>query len=169
VDDSLATAAIDFSATDKISVFAGVRKLSDAARASIFTHNGTGLNSFGAEAPNAASANNMLLYALGASGRNPGNVTGLASPITYTFVAICDIANTGTATYYLNGVKGADVSGVLVGDAKFANAVLHIGRRNGADLPFNGHIYSMIVRGVSSTAQEITDAESYVNGKTGAY
>ena len=34
---------------------------------------------------------------------------------------------------------------------------------------FNGRLYSLIVRGKTSTADEITAAETWVNGKTGAY
>jgi hypothetical protein len=33
----------------------------------------------------------------------------------------------------------------------------------------NGHVYSLIIRGALSTTQEITDTETWVNGKTGAY
>ncbi len=53
------------------------------------------------------------------------------------------------------------------GVSAFQNSAMSIGLAAGVFL--QGRIYSVIVRGETSTAQEIVDAETYVNSKTGAY
>jgi hypothetical protein len=55
------------------------------------------------------------------------------------------------------------------GDGNFGNYPLYIGRRGGTTLPFNGHLYSLIVRGAATTATRIAQTERWVNKKTGAY
>ena len=49
-----------------------------------------------------------------------------------------------------------------------SNVALRVGLNLNTQF-FNGNIYSLIVRGALSTAAEITAAETWVNGKTGAY
>jgi hypothetical protein len=55
------------------------------------------------------------------------------------------------------------------GTGNFGNYPLYIGRRGGTSSPFNGHLYSLIIRGAQSTDAQIVSAETYVNSKTGAY
>ena len=55
------------------------------------------------------------------------------------------------------------------GAVNYANDILYIGARGGLSSFFNGNLYSLIVRGASSTAAEIASTEAWVNGKTGAY
>ena len=51
------------------------------------------------------------------------------------------------------------------GTGNFGNYPLYIGRRNGATLPFNGHIYQLVVRGALTA--DLAPVETYVADKTG--
>lgn len=167
-DDSFATSAIDFSATDKIAVFAGLRKLSDAAQgviaeltASIALNNGAFLLS----APNSAAAN----YNFSSKGTTQVDniVTTYTAPITNVVSGIADIA----APSNVIRVNGTQVGSVAAtqGTGNFSNAALNIGQRSGGTLRLNGRLYQMVVIGRTPTASEISDTETFCNTKTGAY
>ena len=167
IDDSLATAAINFTSTDKMTVFAGVRKLSDAA-SGILLELGVSPSSaaFNLAAPSGAAAN----YAFRSGGSvfpSSVAVTTYTAPITNVLCCIGGIAE-DIATTRVNGAQ-AGVNAADQGTGNYANAVLYIGRRGGTTLPFNGRLYSLIVRGAQSSDSQIVSAESYVNSKTGAY
>ena len=168
VDDSLSTASIDFTSTDKMSVFAGVRKLSDAAAGTV------------AELSLSSNSNNgtFAMFAPGSVAptldfRSKGtssvlvSATPFASPITVISTGTGDISGAVT-TIRVNGTQAA-TSAASPGTGNYGNYPLYIGGRAGTSLPFNGHLYSLIVRGAQSTDAQIVSAESYVNSKTGAY
>lgn len=170
-DDSLATPSIDFSATDKMTVHAGVRKVSDAAQAmvvelssSLGTNNGT----FALQAPRTTSAGRFSFVAKGTgSGTVDADAAANASPVTAVLTSQMDIAGDATSLR-VNGVS-AGTSVADLGTGNLGNYPLYIGRRGGSTLPFNGRLYSLIVRGAASTNAQIVGAEKWVNGKTGAY
>ena len=167
-DDSLATASVDFSATDKMSVFSGVRKLSDAARGMV-VELGTGVSASGAfslNAPNSA-ANDISFRTAGTGTQAIATASGIAAPITRVLTGIGEIA-TDTCILRGNGVQIA-TSPADQGAGNYINGALYIGRRASTSLPFNGRLYSLIVRGAQSTATEISNTETWVNGKTMAY
>lgn len=65
-NDSLATASIDFSGTNKMSLFAGIRKLSDAAQALVVELGApAATGAFTMQAPSATPATNKYLYTQG--------------------------------------------------------------------------------------------------------
>ena len=166
----LQTNSIDFTATDKMTVFAGVRKLSDAA---------TGLlTEFSAStATNAGSFFVALPIASTASYRfeSKGTVISSASslfaaypaPITNVLTGIGDISG-DQAILRVNGVQAAS-STADQGTGNFGNYPLYIGARAGSSLWFNGRLYGMVVAGKQASAAEIQDTEKYMNLKTAAY
>lgn len=167
-DDSMLTNAIDFTGTDKMTVWAGVTKLSDSAQrvvaelsASIASNNGAFLLS----APNSAAAN----YNWSSKGTTQvdNTVTTFAAPRTNVLTGQADIA----APSNIIRVNGAQAGSVATtqGTGNFGNYPLYIGRRNNATLPFSGRLYGLIVRGAASSPTQIADTESWMNGKTGAY
>jgi hypothetical protein len=165
VDDSLSTGSIDFTSTDKMTVFAGVRKLSDTATGAVVEFDiTTNIGSFGLFAPYGAAAN----YSFRSQGtvQSVNTVAGFTSPITNVITCLGDIAGDSNI-FRANGV--ATALGSDQGTGNFSNKILYIGRRGGTSLPFNGHLYSLIVRGAQSSDSQIASAESYVNSKTGAY
>lgn len=164
VDDSLVTGTIT-PAIDKVQVFSGVRKISDAARANIVEFGNAALNAWFINGPSGSGSD----YYFGSAGSvSTFTRTVKAAPTTDVLTCIGDIAN-DIAIIRDNGTQVA-TSTANQGTGNYNALPLYIGRRGGTTLPFNGRIYSLIVRfGSSLSSDQITSAEAWVNGKTGAY
>jgi hypothetical protein len=162
---SMSTNSIDFTATDKMTVWAGVRKLSDATRGMVAELQDAA-GSFQLNAPVATSPS-YRWASRGSIGPVTVDVTGYAAPISNVLTGIADIAN-DTTTLRINGAQVGTNSGDQ-GTGNYGNYPLYIGQRGGSTLPFNGWLTSLIVRGAQSTQSQIEATESWVNGKTGAY
>ncbi len=167
-DDSLYTAAnLDLSSTDKVTVFAGVTKLSDAAQAAVVELSATVASNNGTfllAAPDAASAT------IGWDSKGTAQVDAVASsrvaaPVTAVLTGIGDISG-DSAILRVNGAV-ADTNTGDQGTGNFGSYPLYIGRRNNATLPFNGRLYQLIVRGAASSAAEISSTERWIAGKQG--
>jgi hypothetical protein len=169
VDDGMVTNTIT-PAIDKVQVFAGVRKLSDAATGMIIETS--------VSVP--ANAGSILLRADASfptyAFRTVGSLFAAAlttpptyvSPITNVLTCISEIA-TDTALIRVNGAQVVS-SSADQGTGNYLAYPLYIGRRGGTSVPLNGRIYSLITRfGPNLTDGQITSTESWVNGKTGAY
>lgn len=164
VDDGMVTNSIDFTATDKMTVFAGVRKLSDA---------------FGViaelSASFSASPGTFLMdasFAIGSYGwLSKGTVAqgtttlGHPAPVSSVITGVGDIAGDRTTTR-INGTQSAQNTSDQ-GTGNYGNYPLYIGRRGGINTPFNGHLYSLIVRGAATTDTRIAQTESWAAKKTG--
>jgi hypothetical protein len=166
-DDFMVTPTIT-PGVDKVQVFAGVRKLSDAARGTIVEHSATiasNNGSFHLTAPNAASAT----FGFESKGTTLTDaVATFAAPTTRVVTGIGDIAGDSTIIR-ANGTQ-QDQDTADQGTGNYLAYPIYIGRRGGTTLPFNGQIYSMIVRfGANLDAGTITPTETFVNGKTGAF
>ena len=157
---------------DKAQVFAGVRKLSDAATgmlaetgaASPFATNGA----FGMYAPITAGGANYAVISRGSSPAQANTAGSFAAPITNVLTGLGDISG-DSVILRVNGTQAAS-STADQGTGNFAANPLYIGRRSGTSLPLNGRIYSLIVRfGANLSADTITQTETWVNSKTGAY
>ena len=164
---AMATSAIDFTGTNKMSVFAGLTKLSDAAQtavaelsATIATNNG----SFLLTAPNSAAAN----YNFSSKGTTQvdNTVTTYTAPHTGVISALADIGAPSNIIR-VNGVQaGSSVSSQ--GTGNFGNYALFIGARNNASLFFNGRLYGLIVRGAAAAnANQTSSIESWMAARTG--
>lgn len=170
-DDSFGTGSINFGASDKMTIVAGIRR--ETTTAGILVELSSNLNSF----PSA-----FYLTSPGGGGRSAefragGTIvpqgadsarltyTGVPTPDTHVLTAIADISGDLTRLRR-NGVVGAD--GVLdQGTGNFGNYPLYIGRRANSSIPFNGRIYQLIIRGALTS--NLAQIEQYVNLKTGAY
>lgn len=173
VDDGLLTNSVDFSATDKMTVWAGVTKSSDAAvgilaeLSSDFNGNAGSFN----VAPNSNAAAAAPNYAAASRGSAAPSVGQYAVSATVT----APITNVSTSQFNISGNLSAlringSASGTngtnSQGTGNFGNYPLYIGRRGNATLPLNGRIYSLIIRGAQSTAAQISSTESWVAAKT---
>lgn len=169
VDDFLITPTIT-PGTDKAQVFTGVRKLSDAATG-IVVETSTNFNSFSGavaiQAPNGALAR-YSFTSRGTAIATAATTNVYAAPITNVLTGIGDIA-ADTSIIRVNGVQAASVT-TDQGTGDYLAYPMYIGRRGGTLLPFNGYLYSLIVRfGSNLDAGTITSTEAWVNTKTGAY
>jgi hypothetical protein len=152
--------------TDKMTVFAGVRKLSDAAAGMIAETSVDAASNNGAFrllAPGSAGYEYRQRGTLNAAGA--AVTTGFAAPVTSILTGIGDIANDVT-TLRVNGTQAA-TSSADQGTGTYGNYPLFIGARAGTSLFFSGHLYSLIVRGAQSNTEQISSTETWVAGKTG--
>lgn len=168
-DDFLVTPTIT-PGTDKAQVFAGVRKLSDAAAGTIIESSANyGLND-GAIIV-LAPTTDLSGYRFGSSGSirlSNANTIGFTSPITNVLTGIGDIA-ADTAILRVNGTQVASSSSDQ-GTGNYLAYPAYIGRRAGTSLPFNGRIYNLVLRfGSNLSNTKISEIETWVNRKTGAY
>lgn len=179
VDDFLVTPTIT-PGTDKVQVFAGVRKLSDAAIGQIL---GFGLGdvsavngSFALWGPNGVAANYRADVRGDVAGGTGYTATTFTAPTTNVIAVAFDIAGALRAdeipTFRINGVTPslAAAGSGSAGTGNFGPHVMYMGRRGGTSFPFNGHLYGLITRfGPNLTADQIAQAERWMNSKTGAY
>jgi hypothetical protein len=164
-DDSLLTNSVNFSATDKMTVWGGVTKLSDAAVGTVAElSNGTPTDRFTLRAPQTAAANYGFTSG-GSVGSTAITSNTYATPTTNVLTGTGDIA-ADSVILRVNGIQAA-TSSTDQGTGNYGNYPLYIGRRGGTTLPFNGRLYQLIVRGAESTASQIGGTEQYVAGKTG--
>lgn len=160
-DDYLQTAAIDFSATDAVTVVVAVRKNSDAVRGVLYelspdinTNNGT----FAIEAPDSAGA---ATYRVRSKGTVMATISysGFAAGTAYVVTLRADISD-DTVSAVIDGVQQSP-SLTDQGTGNYGNYVLNIGARNAASLFFNGRIYRLLVIGRALTTTERNAAERW--------
>ena len=157
-DDFLQTGGIDFTATDKVSLFTGVRKLSDLTAGVIFEHGNAASNSkaFTLDAPPAAG---VPRYGLNLRNTTRASIFADLRPAPRSSVisGILNYSGTTISTQVMVRENSSNLnmveSGVVVASTTFGNYPLYIGRRGGASLPFGGHVYSLI--GVGKLVSDI--------------
>jgi hypothetical protein len=172
ISSAMSTNSIDFTATDKMTVVTGVRKLSDVeVRLLLELSINTNLNN-GAFviAPNYNSNNDSQGPYWGAQVR--GNVLiGLTSapsfqsPITgvntlkcNSSASLAELRNNGTIVATNNSSQGPTMYG---------NYPLYLFARNQASFFFNGNFYGAIIRGAQSDISSVVQTENYMAKQTG--
>jgi hypothetical protein len=166
-DDWLATGNINFSATDEMTVCAGVRKLSNAAEGlvaelgpSAFTTNGT----WAVFAPLLTDGR----YYVRSRGTvlSFSNTGAVSAPDTSVLSALLEIS-ADTNILRRNGAQ-VNSSTADQGEGNFAAAQpIYIGRQNGSSRPLNGHLFSLVVRGNTTSGADLTNVETFTAEKTG--
>jgi len=156
--------------TDKVQVFAGVRKLSDGAAGIVAETGSAGIEngSFTVFAPRNANVPSIGFRSRGTVEALANNTTLFASPVTNVITGIGDISG-DICILQVNATQVAS-STADQGTGNFLAYPLYLFRRGGASLPFNGRFYGMIVRfGDTLPAASITAAENYMNIRTKAF
>jgi len=167
VDDAMSTASVDFSATDEMSVFAGVEKLSDATVgiiAELSTTSGVD-GYFSLYTPEAAG---FSKYVYGSRGTSTANVTSNNHPAPDKAVITgkSNISEPSVSVRH-DGVT-ENSSTATQGTGNYGNHPLYIGaRNNGASFEFNGRIHQLIIRGATTDGSDLIRLEDYVANKTG--
>ncbi len=166
VDDFMLTNSIDFTGTDKITAWAGIRKLVSQTglavefSASYDANNG----SFGVSA-NSGYGND---FGFASRGTTLKVATYLSpAPVTSVTTGIGDIVGDQTILR-VNGTQVAS-NATDQGTGTYGNYPLYLFRRGGIAFPFNGRFYGAVIRGAQSTAAQITATEAYLNSKTKAF
>jgi hypothetical protein len=165
-DDGYVTGSnLDLSGTNKVTVFAAVRRLSDAARgtvaeltASIAANNGA----FHLTAPNAASAT----YGFESKGTTLQDAVETSALATAgrIITAVGDISGDLSSIQVDNAAAVTDTSDQ--GTGNFSSSLLYLFRRGGASLPFNGQCFGLIIAGGLYSAATTARVESILSKYT---
>ena len=168
---SLQTASINFTATDKMFVSAGVRRNSG--------HEGLIVeNSVAAWQYSGAFGMGSIVaggFFTGLSGTTKGGFGTYAktAPSTDVATAIFDISSVAQADECKLRINTIGVVQNFVppaaGTGNFSNYPLYIGARGGTSMFFNGNLYQLVIAGKQASTEEITSTETYINTKTKAY
>ena len=166
IDDWLVTPTIT-PGTDRVQVFAGVRKLSDAVLGMVSEYGigGINTNQWQLAAPRFNATASYGFVSAGSASSNATSPSVFPAPITNILTGLGDISD-DSAILRVNGTQAASSTSDQ-GTGNYLPYPLYIGRRGGTTLPFNGHLYSLIVRfGPTLSTEEITTIESWVNQRT---
>ena len=167
VDDGMVTAAINFSATDEMTVWAAMRKQSDAATGLVLelsANSNTNAGAWALFAPFGASPNSAM--------QSRGDATivavapgSLAAPVTVVLTGQADISAPLVSHRRDGGT--ATTSAVTQGVGNYGNYPLYLFRRGGTTMPFNGLFYGAIVRGATTSAAQVVAVENVLKAKAG--
>jgi hypothetical protein len=166
IDDSMSTGNI-VPGTDKVQVFAGVRKLSDAVQ--VFAEHSADYNANNGAWlmwSNTGGSNSWYFDSKGTTIAGAKDPALSAAPITSVLTGVGDIS-APLAELRKNGVSVVTNTNTQ-GTGNYLTYPLFIGMRNNASFPFNGWLSSLIVRfGPNLSTSQIEATESWVAGKTG--
>lgn len=164
VSACLNSSSINLAATAQLTAFVGVRKTSDAATAlAIQTTAASG--SFYLATTASANSGVIQADAGGSTAAATNSPNSYPSPQTAVLTMQADIA----APALNLRVNGSLTSGsASMGTGTFGNLPMSVGSGVG-NYWMKGSIYSVILRGATCSAAQITSGEAYVNSKTGAY
>lgn len=160
--------------SDKATICAGVRKLSDAA-IGVFTEFSAAITgnigSFGIFAPAATSGADAQRITFASRGSTGGifarPVDPIAAPVTAVVSALGDISG-DLATLRVNGTQVAQSTNDQ-GTGNFGTYPLYAGARAGSSLFFSGGRYPSVGINRLLTEAELVQLEAWVNVRTGAY
>ena len=164
-DDSLATAAIDFSASDEMTICVGVRKEADDAGQAIVALRDSPLT----DGSVALTGPTFAAPTFGYSSKGTALAASNVNNATYAapFLGVVS-TRSKISTDYLSGrinAVGVFSSTGDQGTGNYANDAIYIAYTAYYVTCFNGRIYQLIVRGAATA--DLTDVEAYVAGKTG--
>ena len=171
-DDFLQTNNIDFTATDKVSLFVGVQVAADVVAMLLeFSSNVNAYNrSFYLTAPEFNKTFGRGYYSVSYGDANLNLLqTTYSLQGTYPDNAVLAVAHDisgSLSTIRRNGVAGVNGT-ASKGLGNFGNYPLYIGRRGGTSFSFNGHLYSLIGIGRLTTASEMSSIEKELAKRTG--
>jgi hypothetical protein len=167
IDDYWITRPIDLSASDAISLFAGIEKLSDDAlgilaelSSSFPSNNGT----FALQAPS-NQLEDFLFGVKGTSQTTPRKA-GATNPKKALITCQTDIS-ADMAKISVDGTL-ADQSSTELGTGNFGGAYsLFVGMRAGSAAPFKGFLHSLIIRGALTSDADVVTVQDYIAPKLG--
>jgi len=169
----MVTNSINFSSTDKMTVWQGVRD-TNVSWGNILELSST-VN---------GSSGSFALYSYWGANWNKGFALNTGGAYGYRTIPVSpNLAKPDVISAQFSG-NGNITTGVLakidtvdatlnstgsIGVGNFGTYPAYFYMRAGTSLPFNGHDYGSIARGAASTAAQITAGETWINQRTKAY
>lgn len=165
-DDFFVTNSIDFTVTDEVSLFAGVKNMSEIIyqnivelSASVASNNGT----FLLRCPQLTSR--PFYLSKGTVSAQTGALS--TTPDLLAGVVLSSQSKISTDTLRLRVSGALNSISTDQGTGNYGNYPLYIGRRAGTSNPFNGHIYSLIGVGRLTANDETIALEKELAKRTG--
>ncbi len=166
VDDSMYTPAnLNLSGTDKVAVFAGVRRNATVTQFPVeFSSSDSNNGAFGVGADSGGAE-----YFFNSRGTTLRQIVvdnaAYNAPVSNVVTLSADIAAPSMIAR-LNGTQvGSNTSSQ--GTGNYGTYPLYIGSRNNSTYWLNGHLHSLIIAGSAVSAGNISATEQWVAGKTG--
>lgn len=163
------SATVNLTGTSKLTIWAAVRKESDAGTGAIVESgmNRTAAGCFGVRSPNAGIPNYDAGFTGSVGTATQNTNTTYAAPVTNVLSVQFDAAVLsygGLGPIRINGAAVASTAaGAGVGTTgNFANQTLYMGAISTGGFPFSGRVYGLIVRGAVSNAAQISAGEAYL-------
>ena len=175
VDDWMQVPGLDLSASSQALVAFAIRKLSDAAVGELLGFSATPNTSAGAFGVLAPPGTNSPRIEVSAFAVGNGYVQiASAAPESAVFSALINLGVAtvaeGKVVVRKNGAAASPLAtGAGAGTATLGNYTLYLFRRGGTSFPFNGRLYSLIIRGAATPDTTIAKAERYLNQKARIY
>lgn len=170
-DDFLVTSSIDFTGTDKMTVWAAYESLSTAVGIIYELGTNLGTGAFGSAA-NDGGTGKTSVYRRGDGSGQARFYPAESVPLLALDSVVHDLSISGQETPVMrrNGAAAAGTGAALdTGVGPFGDYPLYIGSRGGTSILFNGRLYGLIVRGAISSQSEIEQAEAVLNSYARAY
>lgn len=166
-DDFLQTSNIDFTATDKVSLFVGIRKLQDYTGILLELSQTTAVNSgaFCVFAPRRTGINGNFGVVSKGTAPTEAETPVILAPSSVTISVQTSISD-ARLSMCVNGALSASSNGSQ-GTGNYGNHPLYIGRRGGTQIPFTGHIYGLIGIGKLASDTEISAIEKELANRIG--
>lgn len=165
VDDLLSVANFDLSSTDKVTVFAGVRKISDATISGVL---GTGVSlggKFHLGAPRIAGVGNVNFGASGLSTFRNARFDGVPAPFSFVVVGGANLLQSQVSIRVNQNAPifstGSTGGGTFAGSTTFTVGY--------SVWPFNGYLTSLVVLGREATSDETASMTAIINQQIGAW
>ena len=163
----LRCASVDMTASNKAALFTAVRVLRDTDTQLIHDFNQAGSGCFVFYYKNPTLGATLFTGGTTQINLNSSPSGGLSSPVGKIFTATTDIS-APLALIRQNGTQIASSSSSM-GTGNFGNGILDLFIRGTSSYPLQARIYGHIFRGTASTATDITNTETWLNGKAKIY
>ena len=168
VDDCLVSPSIDFTGTDKMSVFAGARKVDDTAGVAAELSTDVTFNQGNFYLVSGTDAGHTGWQAL-----SGGSIAATSGQVAYSTISGPDTAVLSSqhnipgdlSTIRRNGVAGTSGTGDK-GTGNFGNYPIYVGQRAAATLPYKGFLSALCTRGAATDAALVTSMEKWLAART---
>ena len=172
-DDNYVTGSINFTSTDKMTIWAGMRKLDDTGRilcelsANVNNNNGTFV---------VVTGNDVNSFYQSSSRGNATSVATLAAKFTTGLYPAPDSAvitaqhdiSADLSRIRRNGSSAGAIDGTAdQGTGNFGNYPLYLFSRAGTSVRWKGNFYGMIIRGAATNTAQLEQTEQWINARMG--
>lgn len=170
VDDWIVTPSVNFTTTDKMTVFLGVQKNVDTTGMMVELSAVRNSNNGSFSVFTDAHFNAICRGTADSGRRTSGGTSGVNTSVVSVSFDLAGASQDAVTDIRRNGAADeVALSGTTPGGGNFGNYPIYIGLRGGTTIPFNGRIYGLIVRGAATDLTAIKQTEAWLNARTGAF